>query len=91
MLLVLHRQEYARRYWAMIEGNDSFGVKTTWVGKGKEPESSYHYDYSERQAHLEWLRERAGIPGQSAFKPEDEFAATRAAWHQLRQQRRLKK
>lgn len=85
------RDEYARRYWAMIEGNESFGVKVTWVGKGKEPESSYHYDYSVREKHIEWLREQAGIPGPAAFSPEDEHAATRAAWHALRQQRRQKR
>lgn len=86
----LQRQEYERRYWAMVE-NEHLGIKTTWVGRGPEPESSWETDDSVRQTYLAWLRRMARIPEPQAPTPEDQLAQDRANWQALREQRRRKR
>lgn len=80
------RADAARRYWALVEGGENFGVKVTWKGKGPEPKSDWDYDYSVREDHIRALGEQAGIlqPVQVA----DQLAADRASWQALRAARR---
>lgn len=88
MRAAAERADAARRYWALVEGGENFGVKVTWKGQGSEPKSDWDYDYSARERHIQALGEQAGIlqPAQVA----DQLAADRASWQALRARRRGK-
>ena len=85
----IERREYERRYWALIEGGENFGIKATWVGKGDPPKPLWDYDNSEREAHIEALGIAAGL---LQPKPKlDPIQRDRAAWQDLREQRRKRR
>lgn len=86
MRAAAERADAARRYWALVEGDEGLGVKVTWKGRGPKPESDWDYDYSERQRHIQALGELAGIL--TPVPVVDRLAADRAGWQALRRQRR---
>ncbi|MFC4636993.1 hypothetical protein ACFO0D_01445 [Deinococcus hohokamensis] len=84
------RPAYARRYWTMVE-TPEFGVKSTWVGKEPLPPSNWAYDTSQREAHLNWLREMAGIPAPPEPTPEFRIIQARDDWASLRAARQRRR
>lgn len=85
----IERREYERRYWALIEGSENFGIKATWIGRGDPPKSDWDHDSSEREAHIEALGIAAGLLKPKA--PLDPVQRDRAAWQALREQRRKRR
>lgn len=83
----VERREAERRYWAMVEGNEMYGVKVTWTGSGTKPKSEWDYDTSEREAHIQALGLAAGL----VLPVVDQAAADRAAWQALRALRRQRR